>query len=388
MKKSVCMLTSEESFCSNYGAPLQGYALYRTISSLDYDVNIVRYKSGVASNQNNKLKRITSTIRNNSFKNIILKVRFRLNQYFFNNNLKMRNDLFLSFQNELMTFYNEKRITWNELEKEPIMADIYVCGSDQLWNPKFRGNTNDRGYFLAFAPEGAKLIAYAPSLAVPSVSEEIKKDMKQLLERFDYISVREKTGAKIISDIVGYDVPTMLDPAFLLTKHEWKEISKSIKRPEKYILCYVFGNNGINMDIIERLSNELGLEVISLAMSAIAMADKNFSKYYNVGPLEFVDLVDNATLVVTDSFHATVFSLIMQTPFIVFPRAAQLFEGNDMNSRINDVLEDVNLGDRIINKYDDIDFDTLIDLDFKESSEIISEKREKSLGWLKNALDS
>lgn len=388
MNKSVCMMTSEESFCTNYGAPLQGYALYRTISSLGYDVNIVRYKSGTCTRKYNNMKKVISIIKNNNLYNIILKIRFRASQKLYNKKLKQRNGLFLHFQHEYMTFCNDKRITWNELSKNPIIADIYVCGSDQLWNPKFRGNANDKGYFLAFAPKETKLIAYAPSLAVPSVSEEIKKDMKCLLERFDYVSVREKTGAKIVSDIIEKEVPVMLDPAFLLTKKEWKEISKPIKTPKKYILCYVFGNNGVNIDIITKISKKLNLPVISLAMSAIAMAENSFEKYYNVGPLEFIDLVDNAELVVSDSFHATVFSLIMETPFIVFTRAAKLFEGNDMNSRITNILEDVNLKHRIVNDHHDIQYETLLNLDFTGVSKTIGQKREVSKKWLTAALES
>jgi hypothetical protein len=382
--KSVCLVTSEESFCTNYGAPLQGYALYRTLSSLGYETNILRYKSGPAHTRDSLLNRVRRVVMGNDLRAIVQKVKFRANQKLMTEDHKKRYQLFLSFQHEHMTFCNSKRLTWEELRAKPIAADIYVCGSDQIWNPLFRGNTNDRGYFLAFAPEHAKLVAYAPSLGVPSISEELKKDMGELLKRFDHISVRESTGAAIVSEILGYDVPNVLDPAFLLTENDWKQIAKPHQTPERYALAYLFGYEYSHISIAKEIAQKLGLPVISLPMSAIAEAEKDFVKDYGVGPLEFIHLVENAELVITDSFHAVVFSLIMQTPFVVFPRP--VVGGNDMNSRITDLLDMVNLTDRIVYQRGNIDYDSLLCVEWSCVSKVLAEKRQASKEWLIAAL--
>jgi hypothetical protein len=286
-----------------------------------------------------------------------------------------------------MKFYGEDRVCWADLKRSPPEADIYICGSDQIWNPYFRGLHNDLGYFLAFGPEGKPRIAYAPSLGCETLPEPAKTNFADLIRKFRAVSVREQEGSKIIAQEVGIDVPVVADPTLLLSSEEWQEVESPVKGlPEKYILCYRFSDNDGTRMQINSISEQTGLPVLSLPLSIPALRDSD-NKVFNAGPAEFVWLIHHAALVCTDSFHATVFSLIYETPFYVFLRENFSGEKANMNSRVTNLLKLAELPERKCAPGKTIETNEIFNIDFSAFRVNVKALRNSSLIWLKNALN-
>jgi len=248
--------------------------------------------------------------------------------------------------------------------------DYVVVGSDQVWNPN---NLHGTDYY--FSPHTSKNqnIAYAPSFGIEDLLDEYKKQYKKWLGNFEYLSVREEAGQKIIKDLLGIEVPVLVDPTLLLTKDEWLKIAKSHehKPSNKYLLTYYLGEEKKkNLKFIKQYAKDNNLELVQLG-------DIKDKKRYTADPSEFIDYFNDATMIFTDSFHGSVFSIIFKKPFVVFKR------GN-MNSRIDTLLSKFNLENR---HWDYVkEHKNFSDMDYSHVDEILKEERKKSFDYLRNAL--
>ncbi len=392
MKKTVGMMTSEESFLNNYGAALQGYALQRVIRDMGYDAKIIRYdgygpkrRFGLAKDIVKKILGIKRGVMSNEEK--ARKAHLEKVAQCHKLEIDNRAEYFKRFQDDTMQFYSGERMTWEKLQKCPPQFDMYVCGSDQIWNPVFHGGICDRGYFLDFAPEGRKRIAYAPSLGTDVLPESCKTEMKMLIDKMSAVSVREAKGAALLSELMGRKIDPVIDPTLLLTKEEWLNVSAVPDGlPEKYILCYRFSDNPETLGAVETISQKTSLPVVSLPLSPITMEDP-FINEYRAGPREFIGLINGAELVCTDSFHATVFSFLMDTPFLTFMREQYNKGASSMNSRVVNLLQTVNLTERIITAEKDVDYNNVFKADYSEGKQNIAQLRKKAMAYLKDALE-
>lgn len=382
--KKICLLTSEESFLTNFGAALQGYALYQTITLEGYNVDIQRYKGGEIGLSNISTPRIPNMVMYNPFE-VYLKCLFRIGKLLNKTKVGIQYKRFKDFQDKHMSFYPGERKNWLTIKNDPPIADIYVCGSDQIWNPMFKNGYNDRGYFLAFTK--GKKIAYAPSFGVSDIPETAQKDLEELLASFDHISVREKDGAIIIKKYAHKEVPVVLDPTLLLTDDEWRKIQRFPRNiPKKYILCYRFGNSYSVDKEIKRISKSTGLPIVELPLSGISYFNSNRIRCFEAGPAEFIGLISRASLVLTDSFHATVFSIIMQTPFVTFLRSNNKKKSEGMNSRVTNLLNMLGLSNRIYRDNNAIADSDLFNIDFSIAKKSLNTQRTISKEWLISAL--
>lgn len=385
-KKTIAILTSEESFINNYGAALQGYSLYTILKEMGLSPNIVRYHGGEA--RNSQL-----TYRLFQFKRAVGRKYHALvdakpeqiNDTILSK-IQKREKVFHDFSQNYMSFWNEERVSWQQLRKVYPKYDYYICGSDQIWNPYFKNGYNDPGYFLKFAPKEAIKIAYAPSFGCDDIPDTAKKTLPRLLKDFEAVSVREKSGVDIIKKYANREAEHVLDPTLLRTDKQWREIEKNPDGlPQHYILSYRFAESEKTKSMIDQIAKETGWSVISLPLSAIAMKDDYFP-VFEAGPQEFIGLIDNASLVCTDSFHATVFSILMKTPVCVFLRESYE-NGNSMNSRVYSLLYMLHLSSHIITPDAKLE-DALkcINEDYMEAHKVLDSERIKSLRFLKKAL--
>lgn len=347
---------------NNHGNRLQAYASSKVLKDLNCDVVEVHYAG----------KGIKSIIREMIRKNRFLLWLF----YFFGGIVKghglknvyencVRYDIFSSFTKKI-----KSRIFTGDRKD----IDYYVCGSDQIWNPKFAGAPK---YFAAFAPED-KRVSYAASFGVSELTGEEEARIKPCIEGMKAISVREHAGAKIVKEIAGKDAVVLTDPTLMLDKNDWQSISKKPKYKvcNRYILTYFLSRYSDDTKVyIESLAKEHGLEIIN-----VHGFDKNKFWYYT-GPSEFLWLIENASLVCTDSFHASVFSTVMETPFIVFKRNDL---SNNMHSRIESLLDTLKLTDRFSDR---IEIGQEFSVDYTHVPEILKEERRKAKEFLKEALD-
>lgn len=379
MEKQIGITTSTQSFHNNYGAILQAYALSYKLKELGYIPKIIRYRldNEYLAHSAPLSKRLKATLFNKQMS-------FHAKKELLLNRLLNRgvDAVFADFAKEHLDFYNEKYVDFEALKKEPPEYDAFITGSDQVWNPVIHGGINDPGFFLDFVPYGKKRIAYAPSMGVNEIPESAKCDLKDYLIKFDSLSIREQSGADIIKNVCDIDVPIVLDPTLLLNAEEWDTVSKKhAKLPEKYIFVYKFGNSKLMDKKIKELSKKHKLPVVT----APASAETRFKADYTIGPGEFLYAIKNATMIFTDSFHATVFSIIYNKEFLTFPRHEQT-KRVTMNSRMENLLEMLEIEDRYISSADSYKEDRLFEISYEKANKILLEKREESISYLTTAL--
>src|SRR5699024_4251468 len=195
------------------------------------------------------------------------------------------------------------------------------------------------------------------------------------LEGISTISIREEAGAKIIKDLTGVDAPVLVDPTMLLTKKEWLTVSnRASNRPnEPYILTYFLG--GPTDETREQLENLVSRE----NMTIINLGDISEKETYETGPSEFLDYINNASAFFTDSFHGVVFSIIFETPFVVYERQSS---GASMYSRIETILDNFDMRNREANGFNE----DIFSMDFSGTYEVLEREYNKSIDYLKEAL--
>lgn len=218
-----------------------------------------------------------------------------------------------------------------ECDKLPLKIqnefDYFVAGSDQIWNYHF-ASEHFYDYFLKFTNK-EKRIALSASFGIENIPEQWMKEYQSALMDFNYISVREYAGKKIVKDLIDKDVSVLIDPTMMLSKKEWLNVAKrprvDVSKP--YILKYYLGDEN-SSDCIDDWAEQNGYTVYELL-------NKDVPELYSAGPGEFISLISKASLVCSDSFHCIVFSMIFNRPFIVYERQGK---ENYMTSRLETLL--------------------------------------------------
>lgn len=314
----------------NYGASLQAYALQTYLRRLGNDVKTIDYKPDYLS-QHFKLGKVANPKYDKPFIRcayLAAKLPERLK-------ILPKKKAFDEFTSEHLSL-TKRFESFEELKANPPKADLYIAGSDQIWNPLFQ-NGKDPAFYLDFVKSG-KRASYAASFAVSEFPPELREKTAQMLKKFDKISIREKSGLEILRSMGIENARVVLDPVFLLDKSQWQKLCRKPEGAEKgYVLVYDFDGSDLIKQAAVRLAKENGLKIYSLY--DLPYANKSFQ---NVGPCEFLSLVENADAVISNSFHATAFSIIFSVPFFVVKRNEKI------NSRMTDLLESLGLSERII----------------------------------------
>ncbi len=295
-------------FANNMGALLQCYALSRFLNNLDdVDCEVIDYyPKGIATgwsyfNKPNSL---------NSFIKQLYKL-FRIDHFIASrfHNKKVRK--FISEYIPLTKGHYDKR----NIYKNPPFADVFICGSDQIWNPEL---LNDTAYFLDFVNSGKK-ISYAAS-ATKEWTPDFEKKAEILLRDFSAVSLREDVNFEQVKKLCTCNVQLAIDPVFLLNREEWLEIAPVPKENEPYILCYFIGTSRKAGKIVKDLKEATGYKVIHVNLNLFSYfkADKEIRA---VSPLELVGYIAHAQLVCTNSFHGTAFSIILHKNFRVLKKS-------------------------------------------------------------------
>lgn len=252
--------------------------------------------------------------------------------------------------------------------------DYVVVGSDQVWNPYF--GRPDVFTLRGISPE--KRIAYAASLGIPDIPEKFRPIFKEEVQKFKAVSVREEQAKVALERLTGrMDIVVVPDPTLVLSKEEWGEIAERPKwlGDEKYLLTYFLGPKP---DFLEKLSKELGLKLIQF------LGD-DFDSYVT-SPEEFVYLISHASLVYTDSFHGTVFSILHDRPFVVCDRIGDQVSAN-MGSRIDTLLRLFHLEERRGTAANHYQIENPLEITYKDKEKILKEQRQKADDFLRKALN-
>lgn len=357
----------------NYGNRLQNYALQELVKSIGFEVETIINETKFESKESNN---IIEKIKNKNLMEISKAALNKLESYLYKNKLnRIRTEIFKEFSNQ---YINETNFTIsennipNDFHKQ---YEYFIVGSDQVWNPYFRKGSPIE--LLAFAPY-KKSISYAASFGVTKIPDNLIDVYKNGLEGIKHISVREQSGAEIVKELTGRNVPVVLDPTMMLTKEKWLSISKvpSHKPKRRYLLTYFLGDiPKERMKYLKEIAKKNDLEIVHLAQ----IKDK---VHYLSGPSEFIDYINSASVFCTDSFHGAVFSILLDTPFIVFDRKGK---APSMNSRIDTLLNKFQLLSR---KAENIKSNIQIfEVDYTHTYPILENEREKSIDFLKKSLN-
>lgn len=360
----------------NYGNRLQNYALQELIKQLGFECETILNSTDLKKQENTVVKSSLQIFMEKNLKGKMNMICYKINKDSIEKCKKDRHDLFVNFSKKYIK-ETEFSISINHIPEDlGNKYSYFISGSDQVWNPN--DSMVSEINFMTFAPR-CKRLTYAPSFGVSKIPQQYKEDYKCWLEGIDNISVREQEGAKIIKDLTGNDALVVVDPTMLLTKEQWLSISKKHdnKPNKKYLLTYFLG--GISKEVnkkIKKIAKQNNLKVVNLA----TLKDK---KYYATGPSEFIDYINDASLFMTDSFHGCVFSVLLETPFVVCDRLGHTKEQN-MSSRIETFLEKFQLQSRTFDRVTD---EILFEKNYIEANEILEIERKISWDYLKEVLE-
>lgn len=278
---------------------------------------------------------------------------------------------YLRFERFNRQYIKTKRI---EEMRQIDSRDFYVIGSDQVWNPYWY-RYNDlypHMYLLDFA-EPEKRVCFSPSFGIEQLPEDWKPWFRENLKKFPELAVREEAGARIIKELTGRDAAVMVDPTMLLTAEDWRKISKKPNGvKEGYILTYFLEEKTENaISCLNQIRG--GKNIYELFGQGDRVADA-------AGPQEFLWLFDHADIVVTDSFHACVFSMLFNKPFLVFERD---YREESMNSRLETLLKKFGLERKCVNFGMEND---VWEHDYAEGYRQLEGERKKTMDFLMKAI--
>lgn len=308
----------------NVGASLQAYALVRYLSALGHEVEIIDYRPEYLSRHYR-----LDVVNNSRFDRPIVKQLYLIAKL--PGRLKARRSQrkknFDEFEREYLPLTKKCYRSNEELKKDPPFANIYLAGSDQIWNTLFQ-NGKDPAFYLEFVPQGSIRASYAASFATEDVLEQWKAPIKEWLKELDYISVRESSGVEIVKKLDIENVKQVMDPVFLLDKSIWEELAMGVKAESPYLFVYDFDRNLEINEYAKKIAEERNWKIYSIFHNPEADCC-----YTEAGPLEFLGLVRGAEYVISNSFHATAFAIIFEKPFAVFERKEKI------NTRLKDLIE-------------------------------------------------
>ena len=353
----------------NYGSVLQTYANQKVLEEMGHNVEVLDYyperytKKGMLErirNQNKYLRKfkVLRIIARILILPSYLK-RFKTFEMFLKKNIKLSEKIYYSY---------------DEIKNNLPAADMYMTGSDQVWNSEWNGGI-DRALFWDFEEiKKEQRIAYAASFGKNQLSEEEKDITKKLLLGYNAISLREKKGVEICEELGVKDSREVLDPTLLLTSEEWEKIASNRFMDEEYILVYNLNRNSRIDKYAKNLSKKTGVKIkyISYQMHEFY---KNGKMYCNPKVEDFLSIIKNAKYIISDSFHATAFSLIFHKEFVI------IYPGK-FSVRLQNILIKLGLEDRVAVDEKDL---KIIDktIDYEKVSLKLQAERIDSINWLK-----
>lgn len=365
----------------NYGGVLQEYALQEKCKELGYEVKIIND----IFLERQSLFSVKGDIRNFTFSWLILKIKgiicarkSELSEEN-RNHLCKRREKFDIFRRQYMLFTESCKQT--DLKK--IVSDGYavIVGSDQVWNPAMTSYP----LFLHFVKEQKK-IAYAASISRDSLSVREKKLMMPLIDDFDFVSVREERAKELLDSFCKIKSTVVLDPTLLVENTLWQSMTEKRLISDKYVFCYFLGDN---VEIRKEAScfatdRGLGLVTIPLLKKENVFADEayTYESCVEASPNDFLNLIRYAEYIVTDSFHAVVFSIVFNKQFFVIGRN---MAGYAANSRITTLLGHFGLAERMASQ-DKLKDVICKNIDYADVEAKLKLLRQKSEEFLQNAL--
>lgn len=375
----------------NYGGNLQAYALCKLIQNEEYIVEQISYNMYNQTSNRNRIERLRIL----KLKELVAKIFCHFRLSICNKIQRMQDHKIRTHfvkRSKALHLFNRNSIPHSErvYNNDNIIDcindyDVFITGSDQVWNPLWVNAV----FFLDFVPSNKFKMSYAASISQNDLTPEQIKIFKQSLSDYDAVSVREENAVRLLQEISPVAVEWVLDPTLLLSSEQWDEICAKQIVFKKYMFCYYLGDNTNQRKIAEQFAKNHGLIIVTLPHLAgqYCKCDAEFGdeQLYDISPEQFISLIKYAEYVFTDSFHATVFSIIYKKQYCVFTKSEQV----SMDSRIYSLTSLFDGECHFCDTPEKLNvqyIEGLSDLDYTKPFVKFEEMKLKSIGFLKGNL--
>ena len=369
----------------NYGSLLQAYCLKKILEDItnklkpdsdsEVQINLLNY----CANNSAKSKHFFNKNQNNNVQILVDKLCDKMIKLRYKKYLAEISKAFDNFRKNELALFPAKAINSIEEAKNLNVFDLYIAGSDQIWNPKLLSEI----YLLSWTPKNKPKFSYAPSICVEHLSKEELEKYK-VLKSFRDLSVRERNGAVVqIEKEINKKIYEVADPVILYGRKRLLKFCRNTN--EEYIFTYLLGNSKKTRDYCLDLAKICNLDLKSIPFINMNRL-KNDLKFmkgacWSIGPLEFVNLVYNSSLFITDSFHGLIIALLLHKDFIIVSREE---DNSEQNNRIYNLLKQFNLDERFGMMPQDLDGISAINWNLVDSK--IEKIRDYSFKYLNEAL--
>ena len=381
-KIRIAILTLQNA--NNFGALLQAFALKSyLLKNFNSEVFIINHDwtkesislSKILKNPLSFCKKLMTYL---SRKRMIIKST-KLNSF------ERFGNVFDCFRNDNLNI-TEKEYNYKTLCLNPPEADVFIVGSDQVWAVDFLFKS--KTYLLSFVKGGVKKISYAPSFGKAKLESYLKPIVAESLSKFDSISVRENSGINIINQLSGKSVTKVLDPTLLLTKKDYSSLIELPQDQNNYILVYLLDQEDTlfewSKEIINSYADQYSMKVVFISTNNQNQIPEEWDQQYP-SPGKFLGLIEGAHLVLTNSFHGTVFSILFEKQFYALPRDAS---NDKQNLRITDLLKTISSEYRFIVPYSSNKQKEVSEINYQVINEKLIVERLISQEFLTKAINS
>lgn len=353
-------------YSANYGAVLQALALQQNVNKLGYQSEYLSFDMW----------------KHQFVLYDIIRLIYNIVRGFLG--FRRRKSRCFMYADKYLTYSSSLKLS-KHLDELEMKYDGFLVGSDQVWNPDFYEESN--GFYLLNFVSSKPKISYATSFGVNELPENLIEKYKESISSFKHLSSREISGCRIISEM-GMSCQNVLDPTLLLNGEEWRKYFVNAPYPFNYVLCYIMPGDDVMDSFIKEVACNIGSN-----FRIIIVGDREYKRmsfrYKNIcdaGPSEFLNLIYNASCVVTNSFHGTCFSINFNKPFYTILNTV-----NKRNSRITDLLYSLKLSEQIIyaddRKNNNLP-ESIPELNYSEINSQLGLFRKQSFNYLQNSLFS
>ena len=374
----------------NSGGNLQAYALCKFLNDNGYDAEQIAYDySRMPHPENTSL---IDRLKNKSIIEVLSKIKYKFRMHWHRrqiiNLIERRKKEFENFNKNIILHSKKVYNDFNIGECNNIY-DIFITGSDQVWNlANYRP-----AFFLDFVTNKRKL-SYASSISMNELKPHEEALFAKLLCDFSRISLRESDSIPLLQKLLRVELESCLDPTFLLDVKDWNKLidkSNYKGKHEKYIFSYFMGDNEMGRKLALSLSKKKSIKLVNIPMANGNIVAGDFvlgiDDTSSFDPILFIKYIRDAEYIFTDSYHAMVFSILFKKRFFVFNRNNK----KEMNSRIMELCNLFNLESRYCDgpERESIAYvEKNYDLKYENSNYLFDKKRQESINYLLNAINS
>jgi len=355
-------------FNNNYGGLLQAYALKRILIDLGHDVVFINRRRNHPKTL--KYKIYSFLVRKTLLKDYLHKKNMHISQHT------------NRFIRDYLTPMTEAYFSSKQLSKCKLLGiDAYIVGSDQVWRYQY-AKESLLDYFFSFLDDNSLRLSYAASFGTETCDypEKMQKEISFLLKKFAGISVREESGKDILIQSLGQNaenINVVMDPTFLLSIERYMHLFKDVQHGQNYVATYILDEKALPKEDLYTFCKLVDKNVINLKAQTGSFRTQNVL----ISVEGWLSIMYYSDVVITDSFHGTVFSILFNKPFFVYANQ------NRGISRLKSLLNMFGLTYRLKFKGDIISADELHQtIDWATINEKISLLREFSIDYLKHVL--